>query len=168
MQIPERHLNSRQREVMRERLLARVQQAEGCWQWLGPVDDEGYARIRVPGFPTKLAVHRVSYEVFVGRIPDGLTIDHLCRNPSCANPKHLEPVPMLVNIRRGHGIGMKNAAKTACRQGHPYVAGSFIEEQVGGGKVGRRCVICRRERERIAYHSGRGSRAKANRRTSRS
>ena len=166
MQALERHLNSHQREVMCERLMARVYRTDSCWLWLGPVDDEGYARMRVPGFPTKLAAHRISYEVFVGRIPDGLTIDHLCRNPSCMNPKHLEPVPMVVNIKRGYGIGMRNAAKTACAKGHPYVPGSFIEEQIGHGKVGRRCVICRRKRERAAYHSGRGPRAKANRRRS--
>jgi HNH endonuclease len=142
---------------MAERLLARVRIVNDCWQWTGPVNDEGYARIRVPGHIAKWAIHRASYEVFVGPIPDGLTIDHLCRNPSCINPQHLEPVTMEVNIRRGFGIGMKNAAKTACYKGHPYVAGSYIIEQVGNGTTARRCIICRRERENRNYHEQRNN-----------
>lgn len=120
MHMQERHLNLQQREIMQKRLLARVHiAAGGCWLWLGPVNDEGYARVRVPGYPTKWAIHRVAYEAFVAPIPDGLTIDHLCRTPSCCNPEHLEPVSMAVNIKRGHGIGMRNAAKIACAKGHP-------------------------------------------------
>lgn len=146
--MQERHLNLSNRELMRERLLRRVAVTGACWLWTGPVNHEGYARMRVPGWPTKWAIHRVSYEVFIGPILKGLTIDHLCRNPSCVNPAHLEPVTMEVNIRRGFGIGMRNQAKRACSNGHEYVDGSYHIEQIGNGKVGRRCILCRRAREK--------------------
>ncbi len=147
------HLNSSDKERLRPRLLSRTKLVGECWVWQGAVNKEGYARIRVRGHRTKWAIHRASYEVFRGPIPDALTIDHLCRNPSCINPAHLEPVTMEVNIRRGFGIGMVNQAKTACHNGHPYVDGSYIVEHLGNGKIGRRCVICRRERENRNYHA---------------
>lgn len=153
-------MNSSSREIMRDRLLRSFQEVNGCWLWAGIVNREGYARIRVPGWPTKWAIHRVSYEVFVGPIPSGLTIDHLCRKPACINPDHLEPVTMETNIRRGFGIGMLNAAKGSCHCGHPYVGGSYRFEQIGDGKLARRCVVCRREREKQNYHAERESRKK--------
>ena|SRR6266850_7225626 len=149
----ENHLKLSDRERLRPRLLSRIKEVRSCWVWQGALNKEGYARIRVPGFISKWAIHRASYEVFVGPIPDGLTIDHLCRNPPCINPEHLEPVSMEVNIRRGFGIGMVNQAKTTCHNGHPYVEGSYILEQLGDGKTGRRCVICRRKRENDNYHA---------------
>lgn len=85
---------------MSERLLARVQHdANGCWVWTGSLLADGYGNLR-DGAKVKRA-HRVSYETFVGPIPGGLEIDHLCRNRSCINPDHLEPVTRAENQRRG-------------------------------------------------------------------
>lgn len=70
---------------------------DGCWLWKRSTT-KGYGRISVLGRPR--GVHRVSYEVFVGPIPDGLEIDHLCRRRSCCNPAHLEPVTHRENQRR--------------------------------------------------------------------
>lgn len=71
----------------------------GCWVWTGNLNDSGYGRINVAGRPMR--AHRVSYRLFVGLIPDGLTLDHTCRRRACINPQHLEPVTMQENLRRG-------------------------------------------------------------------
>lgn len=91
----------------------------GCWMWSGPPSNRGYAHITIGNRP-KLA-HRASYEAFVGPIPDGLVIDHLCRTPMCVNPGHLEPVTQRENVLRSPiAGGAHNASKTHCPQGHPY------------------------------------------------
>lgn len=78
-----------------------VKQGGACWEWIGTTDRNGYGHIW--GGPGKgpLAAHRVAYELLVGPIPDGLCLDHLCRNTSCVNPQHLEPVTYAENYLRG-------------------------------------------------------------------
>jgi hypothetical protein len=68
-----------------------------CWVWQRATDSHGYGQIRIDG--QVFGAHRVYYGL--GRIPDGYAIDHLCRNPSCVNPEHLEPVLPVENCRRG-------------------------------------------------------------------
>lgn len=76
----------------------------GCWRWQRSIGKEGYGFIAVREYsgakPRSRLAHRVSYEQFVGPIPDGLQIDHLCRVRECVNPSHLEPVTGSVNVRR--------------------------------------------------------------------
>lgn len=85
----------------------------GCWEWIGTLSSEGYGR-----FEKDLA-HRVSYRRSVGPIPEGLQLDHLCRNRRCVNPEHLEPVTGRINTLRGETLPAMNAAKTECIHGHP-------------------------------------------------
>jgi hypothetical protein len=80
-------------------------QPEGCWVWTGTNSGhkKPYGNIRVhnsEGSPVRVKAHRWAYEQFVGPIPEGLTIDHLCRNTLCVNPEHLEPVTHAENCRR--------------------------------------------------------------------
>ena len=91
---------------MQDRLLSNsvLDPETGCWIWLARKSRKGYGRIsiRVAGkkYPQAMAAHRVSYEAFVGPIPEELQIDHKCVNPSCIAPNHLEPVTLQENIRR--------------------------------------------------------------------
>ena len=88
-----------------------------CWIWTASKDRLGYGKF---GRPSVLA-YRFSYELHRGKIPSGLELDHLCRNPSCVNPEHLEAVTHRVNMLRGIGPSAVNARKTHCKQGHPLV-----------------------------------------------
>ncbi len=90
--------------------------AHNCWEWQAATSSSGYGNIRHCGRTAR--AHRVAYELFVGPIPEGLVLDHLCRNPSCVNPAHLEAVPQLENVMRGEGFGARNARKTHCDKGH--------------------------------------------------
>jgi hypothetical protein len=90
--------------------------------------------------------HRAFYEHHVGTIPDGLTIDHLCKVRRCVNPDHLEPVTRGVNVLRGDTITAANVRKTHCPRGHAY-----DEENTYTSKRGmRHCKACQRNRARAA------------------
>ena len=106
---------ARRQAPIRERMERHLKRADsGCWEWTGYRTTSGYGRVQVDG--RSGYSHRVMYETTVGPIPDGLQLDHLCRNPPCCNPDHLEPVTPRENTRRGSGHGKE----THCPQGHPY------------------------------------------------
>ena len=126
-----------------ERFWASIIMVENCWEWTGPVDKDGYARMR-HGRGNARRAHRWAYERFVGPIPDGLTIDHLCNNKGCVNPAHLRPATNVANIMRGNGFGAKNARKELCPKGHP-LDGRGIRPD---GRKKRRCKTCARMRVR--------------------
>lgn len=99
---------------MRDRFMKHVVADEsGCWLWQSVIGKDGYGKFATSG-TTKPLAHRIAYELFVGPIPEGLQIDHLCRVRRCVNPEHLEPVTQLENVRRGIW-----AQATHCKYGHP-------------------------------------------------
>ncbi len=99
-----------------------------------------------------VSAHRYAYELMVGPIPAGLTIDHKCRVHNCVQPAHLEPVTCRVNILRGD-TGQNNAQKTHCPHGHPYSDDNLIVTLEGW----RRCRTCRREADRRRQPRRRGA-----------
>lgn len=122
----------------------------GCWLWQKSKRSSGYGQICFDGRIEY--VHRVSYEVFVGPIPEGQEIDHLCRVRHCANPKHLEPVSHADNIRRSDAVMGVNHRKTSCSNGHPF------DEKNTRHKNGRRyCRACDADHHRNARASKRSA-----------
>lgn len=121
------------------RFLTKVtERADGCWIWDGCLNSWGYGRFNVG--EEYVAAHRFAYTQFKGPIPDGLTIDHLCRNRNCVNPNHLEAVTVKVNVLRGNTIQALNASKTHCKRGHEFTPENTYN-QPGGGRM---CKACHR------------------------
>ena len=102
------------------RLMARVTMQDGplatqCWISGTNSSRGGYTTIWEAGRSTMS--HRVTYEHYVGVIPDGLQLDHLCRNRSCVHPWHVEPVTPRENMRRGRSPSMISHLSNTCKRG---------------------------------------------------
>ncbi len=118
----------------------------GCIEWSGYTIKTGsgrYGKISVGG--RSMMVHRLAYQRTRGPIPDGLVIDHLCRNTVCCNPLHLEAVTHRTNILRGEGHTARNARKRYCKRGHPLF-GENLRITVNGY---RNCQKCRTLMQRV-------------------
>lgn len=127
----------------RERFIANTRDAEsGCIEWTGGLNGVGYGQFYAGKTSSnrtgKTYAHRWSYEQYVGPIPEGMHIDHLCRNRKCVNPAHLEPVTPGENVLRGNGRSATNARKTHCPSGHKY-AGSNLYMTPSGQRKCREC-----------------------------
>lgn len=95
-----------------DRFWEKVNKTGTCWIWTGAITSRGYGALRGDDGQL-LLTHRFSYELHVGPIPDGLVIDHLCRNRACCNPTHLEPVTQWENITRGQLVRQARAEVSA-------------------------------------------------------
>lgn len=129
-------------ERERARFWSKVDVGTSCWLWTGNTDRTGYGRysFRRDGRTIFEAAHRYAFKAAGHAIPEGLVLDHLCRNRACVNPEHLEAVSNRVNILRGAGQTARNARKTHCQQGHPFTPENTYRTSDGA----RRCVECRR------------------------
>lgn len=125
-----------------------------CWPW-PKVTPYGYGAVYYRGRNT--LAHRMAYELFVGPIPAGMTVDHLCHDPNkcdldtkcphrlCCNPLHLEAVPQSVNNHRGNTWSGRNFRKTHCKYGHPFTSDNVILYRNGRHRA---CLKCRQEGRR--------------------
>jgi hypothetical protein len=112
-----------------------------CWVWQLSTTEKGYGRGFIPGFGKNTRIHRASYELHVGPIPEGLVIDHLCCVKACCNPAHLEAVTDEENRRRAKVL---RQPPTHCRHGHE-LSGSNLRIEPRGSRV---CRACHRARVR--------------------
>jgi HNH endonuclease len=135
------------------RLLSHIQVGapDECWPWTACVDERGYGKTRGP----ETLAHRAVFVTFVGPIPDGLTIDHICHQHDecpggddcphrrCCNwVAHLKPAPVGSNVLRGNAPSALNARLLMCAKGlHPFDAANTYVSRKGK----RRCRTCRNE-----------------------
>lgn len=124
---------------------------KGCWRWTGYLLPNGYGLIGRRQIKGSRLAHRWFYELLIGPIPEGLQLDHLCRNRSCVNPAHLEPVTHKVNGLRGVGPPALNARKTHCIHGHLFDAENTHLAPDGT----RRCRACAHERAVCRWETAR-------------
>lgn len=113
----------------------------GCWLWTAGKTPLGYGRFWWNEHHTRFA-HRLAYEALIGPIPHDLHIDHLCRNPPCVNPAHMEPVTPRTNILRGVGFSARYYRRTHCIGGH------LLTDLVQNKLPHRVCRICHNEAQR--------------------
>lgn len=131
----------------RERFMAKVvpEALTGCWLWQGAITPQGYGEFWDNGMRR---AHIVSYELFVGPVPERRVLDHSrargCATRACVNPDHLEPVPVEVNTARGDSPAAMHARKTHCKRGHDLALAR--KSKRGDGRTFRQCVACERDR----------------------
>lgn len=131
-----------------ERIAVKLRPDGDCWTWTGNVAGR-YGHVRDQG--RTYQVHRLVYSLLVGPIPDGLTLDHLCRNRLCVNPAHLEPVSNRENTLRGFGPTATNARATHCKHGHAFDEVNTRYRQNGW----RACRKCQADLTREIRHAHR-------------
>lgn len=143
------------RPTTQERFWAKVNKdgPNGCWLWTAAYclssGDNKYGTFKLAG--RRVAPHRFAYESLVGPVPEGLELDHLCRNTLCVNPQHLEAVTHRVNIGRGlKAVPGIRSRQTACIHGHP-----FDEENTYHWGGWRHCRACGNERHKRSYRENR-------------
>lgn len=143
------------RDALAERLAARsVPLDSGCIKWTGYTKRATRPNSTPYGFIKVLRVwhpvHRIAYLLAGNVIPDGMVLDHLCRNTLCLNPLHLRVTTRGQNVLCGIGPTAVNASKTICKRGHPLVGdGADVHIDPRGQRV---CRKCRRFRVRRNYH----------------
>lgn len=118
--------------TVEQRFFAKVTESGDCWEW-HRVDPNGYGTVFQPVRGEARLPHRWAYQFLRADIPDGLELDHLCRNRRCVNPWHLEPVTRRVNAQRGVG------SKEACVNGHPYTEENTYVRPDRGTRMCRAC-----------------------------
>jgi hypothetical protein len=121
-----------------QRFWSNVKKTPTCWVWLGKPTTYGYGQFSVRR--KNYRAHRYAWMLLRGAIPDGLVIDHVCRNRLCVNPNHLELVTSVENVMRGIGPSAVNSRKTHCALEHP------IPDAENGKE--RECPKCVRRRWR--------------------
>ena len=115
-----------------QRILDKIEVDDsGCWLWTAADNGKGYGVVYYGG--RQAYAHRVMYELLVDKIPDGLTIDHLCKVRNCVNPQHLEPVTIRENVQRG-----ERAQQTHCINGHEFTEDNTRIRSNGT----RKCKTC--------------------------
>jgi hypothetical protein len=153
----------RPRRSLEERFHAKFEKGapDECWLWQGAIKDTGYAALSRGGQGEGIVyAHRLADELDGREIPEGMVVDHLCRNRACVNPAHLEVVTHQVNIRRGEAPSIVIARTGICTRGH--VIADDYEERGNGKRACRKCIrITNRDASRRYREKKRAERAAA-------
>ena len=128
----------------RQKFWSRVDKTGECWTWQGSITCYGYGQFSHPVKGMSNRAHRVAWEMANGPVPEGLVLDHLCRNRACVRPDHLEAVPNRTNVLRGYGVSAEFARRTHCSRGH--------ELPTAGSRVCKGCEQIRYE-QRLRNHA---------------
>lgn len=128
------------------RLISKVQYVGDCWVWTAGCSTSGYPIVTMN--KQQVYAHRLSHWIVRGAVPDGWVVDHLCREPRCINPLHLEAVLTRENTRRGHGAG----SRSTCPSGHEYNDSNTRRYTNARGYVRRYCIACQNERNAARYN----------------
>lgn len=126
-----------QYKTTEERFMSKLIKTDTCWIWKKP-GPQGYGAFHY--IDRDYAAHIVSYLLFVGDVPNGMELDHQCRNRTCVNPEHLKPMTHQENVRIGEGHAGVNARKTHCNRGHEFdYWNTYI--RLNGNRRCRKCVM---------------------------
>ena len=121
--------------------LIKIDQISGCWNWCGYLNSNGYGKLGIK-MKTHYS-HRISYFIFKGEIPEGLVVDHKCRNRSCVNPDHLRAVTRRTNtIENSSSMAAIHSRKKECLRGHP-LSGTNLRIRKNGSRI---CIACHQMR----------------------
>lgn len=132
----------------RERFLSSFTAADNdsCWKWTSRKNKPGYGLFKFNG--TEYYSHRIAYHLWGNDLSNELVLDHICRNKSCINNKHLRQVTNSVNVKENTiSPCFKNSIKTHCKYGHEFTKENTLQK-----KDGRRCRTCKRSYEKMVYY----------------
>ena len=123
-----------------DKIFSKIKKTKTCWNWTGCLV-HGYGQCWFE--KRQRSAPRVVYEILVGKIPQGMELDHLCFNRGCVNPKHLEPVSRGENSRRAWARRIKNSP--LCKHGHPLSGNNLytVVDKKHPGKTWRNCKTCK-------------------------
>ena len=137
-----------------ERFWSKVDKTDDCWRWRPAKNRSGYGTFGFAG--TTTSAHRIAYYLVKGPFDLALVVDHLCRNRSCVNPDHLEPVTSQVNTRRSPLV-----YKTHCANGHEFTEDNTAMYMSAYGERSRHCLTCNRARAKASMQRLRDKRKAA-------
>lgn len=132
--------NLNKMKSLEDRLWTKVNKTAECWEWTAGRNTDGYGSFRING--AMAGAHRVIYELLNGEIPEGLELDHLCRNKICVNPYHLEPVTHKENVLRGDGLAARESRQMYCIHGHSLSGANLY---IAPGGIKRSCRKCTKQ-----------------------
>lgn len=138
----------------KERFWKKVNKTARCWEWTGSKNYRGYGQFCIVRI-SKCQAHRISMYYAGKEVPSDMSVDHLCRNPACVNPAHLEICDLRTNILRGFGVTAENHRKTHCVHGHPLFGENLRWAKDEKGLMTKRCCRTCSGATRLIRDSGR-------------
>lgn len=125
-----------------------------CWEWLSCTSPNGYGKFSIGNYPH--SAHVFAFKFFNGAIPEGMVVDHICRNRLCVNPTHLRTVSPKVNVlENSQSIPAKHIVKTHCPVGHEYNFENTRLSKNKSGSVSRHCRVCQKIRNDLRKKTAR-------------